>query len=628
MNNDSGFLDMPTDDKTFVEGSVDYAGIPEQDVTELLPSGNSPVPLGSGKVTAIIGSGGMAKVYKIWNEKLEMFRAVKVLIPGHEEYINRFETEAKITAKLHHQNIVEIYNVGEHNKLPFLEMEFVDGESLELFIKKKGKLPDVVCSAIAVFIVRALSYAHNQQLLIYGKNYHGIIHRDLKPANIMISKNGELRLMDFGIARPIEASLHTIEGNIVGTIQYLSPEQMDGFSIDCRTDIYSFGAILYEMLTGTKAFPQDTITDLMKKKIINEYRKFTDFDFEIYSELASISQRCLQFNKQDRYCDAESLLNELEIVHKSIASDPPNKVLRDYLSHPDSLIISSRKTALKRFNKKNLLPGIWVLLSAALVISVISVYVSIRKADYIPVLLLSEQAKASTVPLYVSTDCKKNSDSVFSIDFVPEQHSPAINLRTVKNPALNSQSKKLETYKKVLPEKSEFSQTESLNKKYPEKGLLDMGRNALDAGAFDDAILALNSIENDHPAKQLLLLEAYLKSGNTEKAASIVSREIIPDAQYYYLCGTYFEKTGKALQALEYYQQALTIPSSTRELNDIRNDALFNTAMLRNGQYRDNPTDITKFQALNAWNIVKKLYGNNPAHKRYIQAQEELARIQ
>ena len=190
----------------------------------MLPDGKEPIALASGTIAGILGTGGMARVYKIWNEKLEVFRAVKILLPTQQKDLkNRFETEVKITAKLHHPNIVEIYSVGEWNGLPYIEMELVEGDSLEAIIGRYGKLPFSVCSATAIFVARALVYAHGQEFLLYGKNYHGVIHRDLKPANIMISKSGEVKLMDFGIARPTEASLHTVEGNIVGTMQYLSP---------------------------------------------------------------------------------------------------------------------------------------------------------------------------------------------------------------------------------------------------------------------------------------------------------------------------------------------------------------------------------------------------------------------
>jgi hypothetical protein len=309
-----------------------------------LPDGNSPIPLGSGVIVGFLGLGGMANVYKIWNEKLEVFRAVKILQPTQQaDLYNRFFTEVKITSKLHHPNIVETYNIGEWHGLPYLEMEYVDGISLESLISNNGNLPDQVCSAIAILIANALEYAHSQEFLIYGKNYKGVIHRDLKPANIMIPKNGNVRLMDFGIARPTQTGLHTVNGNIVGTLPYLSPEQIDGVDIDARTDIYSFGSVLYEMITGTRTFPQDSVTDLMKKKIRNEYRKFSDFNFPISKSLARISQKCLQINKTDRYSNTGLLVTELECVHKSKTSEEPRQIIKRFIDNPDTFLLKSKK---------------------------------------------------------------------------------------------------------------------------------------------------------------------------------------------------------------------------------------------------------------------------------------------
>ena len=151
---------------------------------DALPTGNEPIPLGSGTTVGLLGTGGMAKVYKIWNEKLEVFRAVKILLPTQQaDLMSRFETEAKITAKLHHPNIVEIYSVGEWNTFPFIEMEFIDGVSLEALITKQGKLPNAVCSAVAILIARALEYAHGQEFLIYGKTYQGYSKRIARDKN-------------------------------------------------------------------------------------------------------------------------------------------------------------------------------------------------------------------------------------------------------------------------------------------------------------------------------------------------------------------------------------------------------------------------------------------------------------
>ena len=210
-----------------------------------LPDGSERVAMGSGTITSLISRGGTALVYEIWNSELEMKRAVKLLHPDHlDESLERFETEIKITAKLRHPNIVEIYAVGKWHDLPYIEMERIDGDTIEDLLRRVGALPIEVCTAIGIMVARALYHAHNHKYMIYGKEYHGIIHRDLKPANIMVDRDGSVKLMDFGIAKPVAASARTMEGVVFGTMQYLSPEQLQSGDVDARSDIYSFGAVL------------------------------------------------------------------------------------------------------------------------------------------------------------------------------------------------------------------------------------------------------------------------------------------------------------------------------------------------------------------------------------------------
>ena len=504
---------------------------------DMLPTGNEPIPLGSGTIVSLLGSGGMARVYKIWNEKLEVFRATKILIPGQTELKNRFDTEAKITAKLHHPNIVEIYNVGDWNNLPYLEMEYIDGDSLEAFIAKYGVLPPSVCSSIAIFVARALAYAHCQEFLIYGKNYHGVVHRDLKPANIMIMLSGNVRLMDFGIARPTEASLHTVEGNIVGTMQYLSPEQLDGVDIDGRTDIYSFGAILYEMLTGTKTFPQDTITNLMKKKIMNEYRRFSDFDFNISPALSKISQKCLQIKKEDRFPNVEALLRELETVHRTLTSDPPGKVLKMFLNDPESVKSTSKQMSI-RLSPKVLLPVLGGVVLAGVVTFV---------------LLTGPEKENNNQPTSTQTNdstAMKNaadkSDSIAAIqaaikaDSIKKHIEPDI-VKTPpkqpdkKPPSLPKYTSTISTPKPPVPPYipadpvPELSPIERLQKKYNATDPVMIGKKALAARSYQDAITVLESTPANHPEyklKTLLLLQAYIETSKTKDALFIATANL------------------------------------------------------------------------------------------------------
>jgi serine/threonine protein kinase len=658
----------PSVDKTFIEGSEGqvsqsplqtgarldaskvgnvnpYTRTASREITDIsnLPSGNEPIPLGSGTVVSLLGTGGMARVYKIWNEKLEVFRAVKILLPTQQKDLkNRFETEAKITAKLHHPNIVEIYNVGEWNNLPLLEMEFIDGDSLESIIVRYGKLSHCVCSAIAIFIARALVYAHGQEFLIYGKNYHGVIHRDLKPANIMLASNGDVKLMDFGIARPTEASLHTVEGNIVGTMQYLSPEQIDGVDIDGRTDIYSFGAILYELLTGTKTFPQETITNLMKKKIINEYRRFSDFNFPIAPGLVKVTQKCLQSSKENRYPNAAALLKDLESVHKSLTIDDPRTLLQNYLKDPSNFDDPAHT---KIFHlpfanprvKKMLIPVIAITL--ALAVAGAFVYVLLTREPSLETTKVKKDTTAQVGQTIVTPPPKPPVQPIDSSELVPFGGTTVAKTEIADKPEIAPPPRPpRQTVKPRVSsgtggtsnaegDKSSLS-IDKLAAKYGSNDPIEIGRKALASGKAAEAIAVLENMADntgDQNMKTLLLMEAYVGSGRAKDALFIANSQTIQDAQYDYLCGRLYQSLNKLETALDYYEKSLTKPSLMRGRNMIRNDALYYTALVRSDLYRKDPSADNRMQAQNAWNIVKRLYSANPDHLRARQAVSELS---
>ncbi len=297
-----------------------------------IPSGTEPLKLGSGTIVELLGTGGMAKVYKIWNQTLEAYRAVKLLMPsGNQSNYQRFETESRISANLKHRNIVNVHSTGEWLGFPFMEMEYVDGVTLQVFLQFFRSLPPLLCTAITVQIVRGLAYAHTQQVFLYGKKYKGIIHRDLKPSNILIGFDGIVKIMDFGVARPVETGLHTVNvESIVGTLQYFPPEQVNGYPIDQLADIYSFGAVLYEMLCGVNPFPQLNIADLVRAKTNNKYTRLHEFKIAIEPYLASLAQICLSTEKQNRIQSAAKLRDYLEDLHYSWGEESPESVIRSF----------------------------------------------------------------------------------------------------------------------------------------------------------------------------------------------------------------------------------------------------------------------------------------------------------
>lgn len=622
-----------TIDESVMADSTDYRGkqagqsttsIPDPYKKAKLPSGKEPIKIGSGTIVGVLGTGGMAKVYKIWNEKLEVYRAVKILLPsGGKELTKRFETEAKITAKLHHPNIVEIYNVGEWEDLPYLEMELIEGIALDAIIGKHGRLPDSVCCATGIQIAEALAYAHSQEFLIYGKTYKGIIHRDLKPANIMISKRGDLKLMDFGIARPTEVGLHTMEGHIVGTMQYLSPEQLDGVSIDNRSDIYSFGAILYEVITGFKTFPQNTITNLMKMKATNSYRRFNEFDFQTNPSLVKITEKCLQIDRNNRYENANSLLYDLRKVHQSMTAGSPKDTLLKYIQDPSDYTVSG-------YRKKR--PGKYIIAgSSAAAIIIVAALLFILLPGKKPE-TIAQKDITSTKPVSETPEAKKNAvketaktvteekpgEKQVALKTATPKEKSLIKKPREKTPAIKSEK----TVKKVPRKKSSLAQ---LQKKYKTDNLIDIGEKACKEGKFTDAIKALNAASEDSPKKPLLLLWAYVETKNLSKARKASTSYEGKDAFAELLRGRIEVAKENYTKALNHYQKSLMRPSTIKDPKSIRNDALYYTAWVRDKLYEKNSSSETRLQALTAWNALKKEYRDTPNHPRFKQANKKLA---
>ena len=260
--------------------------------------------IGNCRVLGEIGSGGMAIVYKAIQEPLGRPVAIKALKPSiavDSQFAKRFEREAHFMAALQHENILHVHDFVKEGGTMYIIMEYVQGIDLYDLLEKTPRLPIEVAAIIALQIARALDYAH----------FRGIIHRDIKPANIMISKQGEVKLMDFGIARDDTLADLTETGTGLGTPSYMSPEQILGDKLDFRSDIFSLGIVLYQMVTGRKPFIEDDARTVMQKIRLDRYTHARKVNAAVPRTLERILGRCMEKMPANRYPTTQALIDDL-----------------------------------------------------------------------------------------------------------------------------------------------------------------------------------------------------------------------------------------------------------------------------------------------------------------------------
>jgi eukaryotic-like serine/threonine-protein kinase len=253
-----------------------------------------------------LGSGGMADVYLAEDQELGRRVAIKILNGRHandDQFIERFRREAKNAAALNHPNIVSIYDRGNAEDTYYIAMEYLDGKTLKELIIGRGAAPVNVAIEYARQILSALRFAHR----------HGIVHRDIKPHNVLVDGEGRVKVTDFGIARAGTSQM-TETGSIVGTAQYLSPEQAKGGEVDQRSDLYSLGVVLYELLTGKTPFEGDTPVEIAMKHLSNAPKPPSKLRPDIPEELDMVILRALAKNPDDRYQSADEMEADLERV--------------------------------------------------------------------------------------------------------------------------------------------------------------------------------------------------------------------------------------------------------------------------------------------------------------------------
>jgi len=314
------------------------------------------------EIREFIGKGGMGAVYKGFDTTLNRPVAIKILLESsldNPDMVRRFEREAKVIAEINHPNIAQIYKIGKIDNVPYYVMEFIRGKSLADILQEKGRISGSKCIDYIIQTAKGLRAAAN----------HNIIHRDIKPANIMITEDGTVKIVDFGIAKVFrDNTFKTTTGTIMGTPRYMSPEQGKGGNVDLRSDIYSLGATFYHIIAGISPFDSDNPVTLLMKHFSEPVKSIKQFNAEVPDKLCNVIYCMMEKSPSERYQDYTQLIITLENLYAK----------REEITSYIPVIEQEEETSLKQIKKRKLL---LIGLAAIVLIFIISLFLSPKKPE-------------------------------------------------------------------------------------------------------------------------------------------------------------------------------------------------------------------------------------------------------
>lgn len=382
-----------------------------------------------------IGEGGMANVYLANDTILDRYVAVKVLrgdLATDEKFVRRFQREALSASSLSHPNIVEIYDVGEDCGDYYIVMEYIEGKNLKQLLKKRGKLTCAEVVDIMIQITSAMSLAHDSL----------IIHRDLKPQNILIKEDGEIKITDFGIAMALNATQLTQTNSAMGSVHYFPPEQANGKGSSLKSDVYSLGIMMYELLTGNLPFKGDNAVEIALKHLKEPIPKVTTELPDTPQSIENIIVKATAKNPKNRYNNAREMYEDLKTsLDKDRMYEPPVKFKYDEGIDEDTVVVAKSsavddslvkeiKDAKKPKDKKLIIAGVLFSVLLLAVLFILLIYPSIAKVPEIKVPDVSELSKEDAtkkleqVGLTVSARVEEKESDKIKKGFVVETNPP------------------------------------------------------------------------------------------------------------------------------------------------------------------------------------------------------------
>lgn len=551
--------------------------------------------IGQFRILNRLGNGGMGCVFKVFISKLETIRAIKILRGDSGQiFRDRFSKEAKITANLDHPNIIRVYNVYKwKNDLPFIEMEYVDGLSLEQILIHQKKLHTVVALSVFVLVCKALTYASDKEFVINEKTVSNLIHRDLKPGNVMISKNGTVKLSDFGLAGFISVE----ENNTpMGSQAYIAPEGLQNRALDVRSDIYSLGIMLYELICGQRPFPDTGFLggDNITAKLKGEYPSIGSKIQSVGKSVSYIIDKCLQKNPLKRFQNYKQLNFECESALEEITSSTPEDIIKNFTKNPKYLKIKPSQTK-KRNIKKRVLISVLILLMSAIVL-----VVSIKVKNRMFINNSDEYVKNKTNIVEKKMFDNKN--------FVVKGK-----VKTKQKINISIKKKIIGKNLKTNPDKKSIQPNDTIDLKIATEteSILMPCISELQNKNYSRAIKNLNLLRSKNMGRQtrdslnLYLIEAYIKNGSIRDAHIHAFERTINDGYYYLLIALIHDYAGNYSKANDAFDKAVSI-KSIFGINK-KHEAMFKRIQFLYNQYKKTKDSIIRIKTYNSCNAYISL---------------------
>jgi serine/threonine protein kinase len=602
--NDSDFDETFSDHPALpVTGKKDRTTEPMQSPTSRLPFNEFMMDreIGSGTVVGSLGSGGMGDVYKIWNESLGVHRAIKIMQRCNEaRQAKRFEREIKISAQFDHPHIVHIHTTGLWKGYRYLEMEFIDGASLDAWINKRGNFPPCVCTAIGICAARALTYAHNHTYTLEGKICTGVVHRDIKPANMMLSKDGKLKIMDFGIARPITEELATLTTGIVGSWPYLPPEQLDGCSVDHRADLYALGAVFYELLTGRVAFPFENQKTFYTNKTRGVYKRISDDGVVVHAELEKLITKCLEVKPDARYQTAEELEKALVRIHNDLCDRSPESILGMFVREEHIPLDPGRKQKNGSIDKplwKK--PGMLLAAGIAFALVVSVLFVLSRTTPQVPKAVVPQTGTTIDTPAATSVIAPPPRDTAVTVPLQAPQPPPP---KDAPSEVSIAQPPK-QAREPIVPKDRDWAVTAS---------------KSLERGHITEAIKSAEKIVPKNDSLNARIAEKCLDLRDLANAKKILSITTGGDLFAEVLKARVLLQENHCLEALTRLEAGFKLQTRF-PAQWVQADARYFKAKALNCLWIQNKAEYRE-KALDAWRDVWKIYKGDGANPRYKEA--------